>query len=368
MDGLTVGGPMATRSTARTVLIILIVIALALVGILVLPFASSLVLAAVLAGALHPLYRRLARSLGRRRTLAAAVFTAGVFLAVVLPVSGMVAVVVNESIDGVRYLRTTLASEGVQGVVQDLPGPLQGLGKRVVDWLPDDGQTLPATTGAQGAAGAAAAGNVLVATGRTVISTVLMLIAFFFLLLDGTALVAWLEQVMPLQPGQVAELLEDFRRVAVSVLVSSLATAGVQSAVALGGYLMAGVPHPFFFALVTFFTAFIPALGGAAPGIALSVLLFLTSRPAAATFLLVWALVVVGLVDNIVKPWLLRGQIEIHGAVIFFALLGGIAVFGAIGLVAGPLVVAFFLATVRLYQRDFGVDAVGLSGGGSECP
>jgi hypothetical protein len=55
--------------------------------------------------------------------------------------------VVNESIAGVRYLRTTLASEGVQGVVQDLPGPLQGLGKRVVDWLPDDGQTLPATTG-----------------------------------------------------------------------------------------------------------------------------------------------------------------------------------------------------------------------------
>jgi predicted PurR-regulated permease PerM len=82
----------------------------------------------------------------------------------------------------------------------------------------------------------------------------------------------------------------------------------------------------------------------------------------------VWAIVVVGLVDNIVKPWLLKGQIEIHGAVVFFALLGGIAVFGAIGLVAGPLVVAFFLATVRLYQRDFGVDAVGLSGGDSDCP
>ena len=57
--------------------------------------------------------------------------------------------------------------------------------------------------------------------------------------------------------------------------------------------------------------------------------------------------------DNLVKPLLMRGRMEVHGAVIFFALLGGLAMFGPVGLVAGPLILSFFLAVVRMCQRDF---------------
>jgi predicted PurR-regulated permease PerM len=72
-----------------------------------------------------------------------------------------------------------------------------------------------------------------------------------------------------------------------------------------------------------------------------------------AAFLAVWGLVVVGLIDNVAKPFLIKGDVEMGGAVVFFALIGGIAAFGMIGLVVGPLAVAIFLALLRMYRRDY---------------
>jgi predicted PurR-regulated permease PerM len=73
-----------------------------------------------------------------------------------------------------------------------------------------------------------------------------------------------------------------------------------------------------------------------------------------AIFLAVWAVVVVGMVDNIVKPYVMKGDIEMHGGVLFFALIGGLAAFGMVGLLLGPLAVALFLALLRIYRRDYG--------------
>ena len=72
-----------------------------------------------------------------------------------------------------------------------------------------------------------------------------------------------------------------------------------------------------------------------------------------AALLAVWGLAVVGLVDNLVKPLLIRRGLEIHGAIVFFSLIGGLVTFGAIGLLVGPLLVAFFLAVLRIYHQDY---------------
>jgi predicted PurR-regulated permease PerM len=70
-------------------------------------------------------------------------------------------------------------------------------------------------------------------------------------------------------------------------------------------------------------------------------------------FLALWGVVVVGLVDNVIKPLLIKAGMEMRSAVVFFSLIGGLAAFGAIGLIVGPLVVALFLALLRIYRRDF---------------
>ena len=73
-----------------------------------------------------------------------------------------------------------------------------------------------------------------------------------------------------------------------------------------------------------------------------------------AIFLAVWGVLVVGLVDNLIKPLLVKRGLHMHGAIVFFALLGGLAAFGTVGLLLGPLIVTLFLALVRIHQRDYG--------------
>jgi predicted PurR-regulated permease PerM len=206
----------------------------------------------------------------------------------------------------------------------------------------------------QGAVAAQTVGGVVVATGNVALQLTMMLIALYFLLVDGEKLVAWVESVSPLKRGQTTELLTEFRSVTRSVLTSTVLTAGVQALAALVGYLIARVPVPVFFAAVTFFFALVPAIGAAVVCLAAALLLLATGHPGMAIFLAAWGVIVVGLSDNVVKPLLARRGMNMHGALIFFSLLGGLAVFGAIGLLLGPLILAFFLAVVRIYERDYG--------------
>jgi predicted PurR-regulated permease PerM len=193
----------------------------------------------------------------------------------------------------------------------------------------------------------------LVATGSLVFDLTMMLIALFFLLVNGREFVAWLDSVSPLRGGQTQELLDEFKKVSYAVIVASLATAAVQAIVASVGYVIARVPHPVFFGTVTFFIALIPAIGAAGVCLFASLILLGTGHPYAALFLALWGVLVVGLIDNVVKPFLIKGELDMGGAVVFFALIGGIGAFGMVGLVIGPLAVAIFLTLLRMYRRDF---------------
>ena len=126
------------------------------------------------------------------------------------------------------------------------------------------------------------------------------------------------------------------------------ATAGVQALTGLIGLLIGGVPNPIFFTLATFFLALVPAIGAASCFVALGAVYLLDGHTGTGIFLLVWGLLIVGLVDNVVKPLFIKDGAAMHGAVVFFSLIGGLAAFGAPGLVAGPLVVAFFIAVMKV--------------------
>jgi predicted PurR-regulated permease PerM len=335
---------------ARAVLMGLSVVSVALLAMLLYPLASALLFAAVLAGGFLPVVNRLSRAVGERRSLAAGVTTGAVALLIVLPVCVLVVVLGREAIDAVAYVRDIMRSGDVAAFVDRLPAPIRFLAETVN--VPRDRQGVQELAEAQSGRAAAAVGGVLLATSSFLVQVGLMLVAFYFFLVDGAPLVRWLADVAPIGRDRTYELLSDFRAVSEALLFSSLATAGVQSAVALLGFLLTGVPQPFFFALVTFIMAFVPVLGAASVSVCLAVLLYLTGHPTQALALASWGIVVVGMSDNLVKPLVMRGRMEVHGAVIFFALVGGLAAFGPAGVAAGPLIVSFFLAIVRMCRRD----------------
>jgi predicted PurR-regulated permease PerM len=344
---------MVPTRTARAVFVLLAVLAVALLLAIALPFATPLFVAAVLAGAFEPWVDHLGAFLGGRRKIAAAVVTLAVLLAVVGPLSGLGAVIVPQIVSGVAWLRSALNSEGVDGLVGRVPSSLRPLAEQIQHAIPGSLDRLQQLATVEGGRAAGFLGTALSATGSFVLRSVLMLIALYFLLVDGRALVGWLNDAVPLKRGQVSELLRDFRRVTVTVLVSTLLTAAVQAVLALVGYVIARVPSPIFFTLATFLLALVPVLGATVVVLAVAAVMTGLGHVASGIFLAVWGLAVVGMVDNVVKPLFIRGGVPIHAAVVFFALFGGLAAFGPVGFLVGPLAVTFLVAVVRMYRRDY---------------
>jgi predicted PurR-regulated permease PerM len=191
---------------------------------------------------------------------------------------------VSETTQGVKYVKDTLRSEGVTGLVHKLPPSLQSLATSA--WArfaprssgsPDEAMTqqLNARTGSM----AAMATTIAVWTGSFLFQSAMLLIALYFLLIDGPALIKWLDSVVPLKPGEFRELLAQFRGVSKAVIVSSAITAAIQALAALAGFLIAKVPLPVFFAGLTFIFAFIPAIGASSISVLAAALLYFTGHP-----------------------------------------------------------------------------------------
>jgi predicted PurR-regulated permease PerM len=203
-----------------------------------------------------------------------------------------------------------------------------------------------------GGQAAAAAGGILAATGGALLQGGIFLVAFYFLLVDGTRLITWGEESLPLPPGQLRAMLAEFRTTAAAVLLATLGTAGIQTGAALIGFLVGRAPNVVFLAFVTFVVALIPAVGGTVVVIATGLLQLALGHTASGIFLLVWGVVVVSTSDTLARPLLLRGGMALHGGIIFFALIGGVVAFGPIGLLLGPLTVTFLLAVVRMWKAE----------------
>jgi predicted PurR-regulated permease PerM len=137
------------------------------------------------------------------------------------------------------------------------------------------------------------------------------------------------------------------------VLLATVATAGIQTATGMVGYLVARAPNLLFLALATFVVALVPALGGTVMLVAVGLLLLATGHTVAGVFLILWGVVVVSVIDNVARPYLLKGGMSLHGGLVFFALLGGLAVFGGVGLVIGPLSLTFLVTAADMYRREF---------------
>jgi predicted PurR-regulated permease PerM len=332
-------------------MVAMVVASAVLLGWVGLSLWRPLLVAAVLAGTLARWHRRATEKLGGRRSLAAALFTVGTVLLILLPIASLALVAVREAVHAAATVRETLESSGVSGLIAKAPDPLEGWLRSLQRYLPEQIEGLRAQLSTGGRWALTTLTGTLGVVARGAFQLAMMLIALFFLLRDGSRLVSWLIEVIPLPPERVRELMEEFRGVARSVLGANFITGAVQSAVATVGFFIARAPSPVFFGLLTLFTSLIPSVGTALVTLPVAALLLLLGHKWAALFLAVWALAVVGLIDNVLRPYLIRGQSQLHGALVFFALIGGIGSFGTMGLFLGPLVLTFFLTAVRIARR-----------------
>jgi predicted PurR-regulated permease PerM len=327
-------------------------LAILLVALTFAPLWEALLVAAVLAGTTHRPYRWLTRKLGDHPRVAATLMTLGVIVLVWVPLTVIGAVVVREGIEAAAYVRAALEEGGLEELVTRLPDRIESPLRRLAAKLPVDAATLSEQAAAGGWTVARFASDLLSSASRALFGLAMMLIAYFALLLDGPKLLRWLESVSPLDDERTHELFAEFGRVSRSVLGSALASALVQAIVAWIGFAIAQVPNSIFFAFLTGVAALVPVVGTPLITLPIAGLLLATGNTWQGIFLAIYAVAVISVVDNVVKPLVVRGGMQLNGALVFFSLIGGLIAFGGVGLIVGPLAVTFFLAMIRFTQAE----------------
>jgi predicted PurR-regulated permease PerM len=183
------------------------------------------------------------------------------------------------------------------------------------------------------------------------IDFMLLLFALFFVLRDHHKLISFIRHALPLSRSQEDMLLKEVRDVSKSALMGSLLTAVTQGIVGGFGLWLAGFPALFWGAMMAV-TSLIPIVGTALIWVPASIYLYVTGEAGWAVFMLVWGVVAVGSIDNFLRPLFMQGA-TMTTVVVFFSLLGGLQVFGLIGLIYGPIIFSITLVFFKMYENEF---------------
>lgn len=183
----------------------------------------------------------------------------------------------------------------------------------------------------------------------------LMVILFvcYYVLTDGEKLAAFLRRASPLPPKQVDFLMAEAHNGLKAVFYGQILTSLIQGGLGGIGFLIAGVPGAVVWAAVMAILSLLPVVGAFIVWIPAALYLFLKGDLWQAIFLTGWGVLVVGQIDNFVRPKLIGDRADIHPLFVLIGVLGGVAAFGFIGLFLGPLLVGITVSILRVWESDY---------------
>ena len=313
-------------------------------------FILAVLLAAVFAGLAYPLYTRLLARMGPR--LAATITLALLFTGVGLPVVGFLTLVATEAVQISQGVETWLQEDGRASQIHDRLAGIPFAGR----FLPEEGRIVEQIREAAGGAGSFLMGQLASATRGTLgffLQLLVLFYALFYFLVDGPRILQSILRFIPLDSGQKDELLERFVSVTRATLRGSLLIGLIQGGVAGLAFWVAGVPGPAFWGTVMVVLSIIPAVGATLIWVPAVIYLFMAGQIVAGVGLLAWCAIVVGSIDNFLRPRLIGRDARMSDLLILLSTLGGIVLFGAVGFIVGPIVAALFVTIWHIYGDVF---------------
>ncbi len=189
--------------------------------------------------------------------------------------------------------------------------------------------------------------------GRLLFWLAIMTLAFYYFLIDGPAMVRTVMRLSPLDDRYEQQLVDEFDAISRAVVVATLLSAFVQGVLAGLGFWVAGIESVFLLTVLTMILALVPFLGAAAVWVPVCVWIWVVDeRTWPAVFLALYCAVIVSMSDNLIKPFILHGRSNMHPLLALLSVLGGVAALGPIGILVGPMVVAFFHALLNMLHRE----------------
>lgn len=339
------------------VLIAALLLALYASYMLVAPYIGAIVLAFVLSLLCFPVHQYIEQKLPGRPNLVATISCLLLVVVILVPASLVFMAIVQQ---GIAFTKQSYSWLNDGGAAQLLQHPLlQSALEKLNRILPTE-QISGESIVKQLTEFASGFGKELLNLSTKLVGDVtgllfsflLMLFILFFLLRDHDKVVNTLHWILPLSRSQEEALLDEAKKVARSAVMGSFLTAIAQGIA--GGIAMAIVGLPgLFWGTMMAFASFIPVVGTALIWVPASLYLLLIGDWPWALFMALWGAIVVGSIDNFLRPLLMQGSAGMNTLLIFLSLIGGIQLFGLIGVIYGPIIFALTLVLLKLYTIEF---------------
>ena len=312
------------------------------------PFLAPLVWAGVFAMVLNPVQARLESRVSKPR--AATATTVLAFFIIVGPAITVLTILTSEVTAVVHRIQTGAFSIPAAPDVQAWYAAL-----RKTSGIPlpaDFTSTLVEAVRTIATFLASRAGTILQNVASLVFQLFVMLFALFYFLRDGERMVGLIRQLLPFEPARRDRMISQTHDLVVATVGSTFAVAATQGMLTGLTLALLGFESPVLWGVMTAFTSLLPAVGSGLVWGPAAIYLFVTGDVLRGVILVAVGVGVIGMADNVLRPLLLSGRTTMHGLLVFISLLGGMAAFGFIGLVIGPVAVAAFGTLVDAVLKD----------------
>jgi len=351
------GNPPLHPGRFRAIFLLLLVVGISLLFLeMIRTFLTALFLGAILSGLMYPAYRTLCRWFGGREGLAS--FAAvGLFVILLIgPVTAFLGIVANQAVHV-----TQTAGPWIDNMQAQLrqPGGLDALLDRI-PWLdslrPYQEQLLQKLGEVAGSVGGLVVdwlADVTTATVKVVFLLLLMLYAMFFFLKDGRGVLHKVLYYLPLSDEDERRMLDRFVSVTRAMVKGTFLIGIVQGALAGLAFWVVGIPSAAFWGTVMAVLSIVPGIGSALVWLPAATYLLAAGQVAGGIGLILWCGLVVGTLDNLMRPWLVGRDTRMPDLMILLGTLGGLIAFNMAGVLIGPIVAALFITVWELYGESF---------------
>jgi len=329
--------------------IILLIIAVVGVGLLFLPYMGPLIFAAILAVVFQPLYTQLLRHafFKRRPSLASILVVLTVTVIIILPLSILTLLLITETSD----LYTKVASNSdIYKIISDVQVYILG---KVGNFPIDLGAAVKDYTKNLFSFIVKHIGSLFADVMGLIFSFFLTLFALYYLIKDGHKLNDILVNFSPLTIKDDKQIVDSLKIAFNSVIKGTILIALLQGLLEGIGLFIFGVPNPVLFGFMAVIASVIPMLGTIVITIPATIYLLLTGHTVAAVGILLWGVLLVGLIDNFVRPKLIENDTNLHPLLIFISIIGGLKLFGVLGFIFGPILLSLLFALLDIYKKTF---------------
>ena len=338
-----------TKERFRKAFLLVLVIGVSAVFLAMLrSFLLTIMMAALASALVYPSYNRLVRKV-HNRPLASGLTVILALLLVIVPLLLVLGLVVNQALrvtENVGPVVQRLISEPtyLEQQIERLPGfariePYRDeILLRVGDVVDTVGRFL-----------AASLSDATRGTVTFVFHFFLLLYTMFFLLLDGPAILRTMLHHLPLRDHEKQQMIDRFVSVTRASIKGTIVIGVIQGTMAGMAFAVAGIPNALFWTVVMVVLSIVPLVGGALVWVPACIILVATGRVLPGVLLAAYCSIVVGSIDNLLRPRLVGRDTKMHDLVILFSILGGILTFGPIGFILGPVIAGLFVTSWGIF-------------------